>query len=159
MLNKSDMLNIREFEINDAPTVFNWRNEPYIVNLGSLKKGVTWDEHLNWFKNTLKGTDRRAFILQINNTPAGQVRFDRETQDSCFISVYLIEEFSGKGYGIEFIKLGSKKIFSEWKNIKNIYALVKMDNTVGQKAFIKADFIEDKSYQDKGHLLYVLKRT
>lgn len=153
------MLNIREFELSDAQTVFNWRNEPYIVNLGSLKKTVTWDEHLNWFNNTVKGIDRKAFILEINNIPAGQIRFDLETKDSCFVSVYLIQEFSSKGYGVDFIKLGCKRIFSKWEWVKNVYALVRRDNEVGQKAFIKADFIGNYSYEDETHVSYVLTRS
>jgi UDP-2,4-diacetamido-2,4,6-trideoxy-beta-L-altropyranose hydrolase len=156
---EKQMIRLREIEISDVQIVFNWRNDPYIVNLGSLKKTVSWDEHMAWFKKTLTGVDRKAFILEINHMSAGQVRFDMHLENSCLISVYLIKEFSGKGYGIEFIKLGCRKIFSEWGKVKTIYALVRLDNKVGQKAFLKAGFLEDSYFQDENHIRYLIDRS
>ncbi len=150
------MLTIRPLNANDLYLVFNWRNDPEIVNLGSLKRSVTWDEHLIWFNTTLIGLNRKAFILEINDMPVGQIRFDKKAFDSCLISVYLSKVYSGKGYGIEFINLGCKKINSEWDQLKKIYALVRIDNIIGQKAFIKAGFIEDESNQDQNHFSFLL---
>lgn len=150
---------LRKIKFDDAQTVFNWRNEPYIANLGTLKKTVTWEEHVNWLNNTLKETDRKAFILEIDKVPAGQVRFDRQAEEVCVISVYLIKQFWGKGYGIELIKKGCHEIFSEWKEVKSIQALVRRDNETGQKAFIKAGFIENEFLKDENHFCYVLGRS
>src|SRR6476659_5833063 len=111
MLSLMHMIRIRNFEPGDAKIIFQWRNDPYIVNLGSLKKEVTWNEHMVWFNFTLKATSRRAFITEIEGKPAGQIRFDKETEDSCLISIYLIREYSGKGFGLEIMKLGCAKIF------------------------------------------------
>lgn len=151
-------LTIREFKLDDAQTVFKWRNDPYIANLGSLQRTVTWEEHIKWFNTTINGTNRKAFITEVNNLPAGQVRFDKETESACFISVYLIKEFAGNGYGVEFIKLGCKEIFLNWESLLDIYAVVRRDNKVGQKAFIKAGFKEDTVFQDETHFSFVLRR-
>lgn len=157
MLNNLN-LNIRKVNDKDVLTIFNWRNSSYIVGLGSLGLTVTWEEHLNWFNETLKENKRKAFILEVNGKAAGQIRFDQDQQSTCFISVYLSEEFSGRGYGIDFIKQGCTKLFSEWTIIKNICALVKNDNEIGQKAFVKSGFVRDVLFEDDNHLFYILKR-
>jgi len=150
------MIKLRTVTLDDAQTIFQWRNEPYIVNLGSLRKTVIWEEHLSWMKDTVRGINRKAFIIEINNIPAGQIRFDLHSQNSCFVSVYLIKEFAGKGYGIEFIKLGCATIFLQWEQVKIIYALVRRDNEVGNKAFIKAGFLLDTTIEDIEHIGYSL---
>lgn len=152
------MLTIREFRQEDAKLIYNWRNNPYIVNLGSLKKTVTWDEHNDWFKRTLKSETCKAYILEVDNIPAGQVRFDLETESIAFISIYLIENFSNKGLGIPFMELSRQFIFNTWPKLQFIIAIVRKENKIGQRYFLKANFIQDEQYNDLEHFGFSFRR-
>ena len=134
------MIQLRPVKIDDAQMVFEWRNSSFIIAPSTLQRKVTWNEHLSWFKKVVKARDYRMFIIQNEEEPMGQVRFDRK-DDDCKISVYLLEEFIGKGYGIEAIRQGCQTIFKLW-DINEVIAYVRGDNIDGYRAFIKSGFSE-----------------
>jgi RimJ/RimL family protein N-acetyltransferase len=125
--------------MEDAKLVFGWRNDPFIVERGSSQKTVTWNEHTRWFQATVSGLQRRMFIIEIEAEAAGQVRFDRIDDESCVVSAYLLERFTGQGRGVEAIRQGCERIFDEWP-VARILACVRDDNAAGQTGFRKAGF-------------------
>jgi RimJ/RimL family protein N-acetyltransferase len=152
------MLTIKAFRYEDANLIFNWRNDPYIVNLGSLKKTVTCEEHYTWFNRTLISETCKAYILEVDHIPAGQARFDLESESIAFISIYLIEQFSNKGLGIPFMELSCQSIFKTWPNLQSIIAIVRKENKIGQRYFLKANFIQDEQYNDLEHFGFSYRR-
>ena len=158
------MSNFRKMVVEDAPLVYQWRNDPFIMKLGSLQQTVTWEDHFNWIKNTVEGNKRRAFILLKNSTPCGQIRFDAfetdniTTEDSCVVSVYLLEQYTGKGQGVQYLKEVCAAFFQNNLNIKNIYAFVRDDNAAGQKGFEKAGFQKITNNVPEYHRGYIMQR-
>jgi SAM-dependent methyltransferase len=102
---------------------------------------VSWEEHAKWFEATFRENTRKMFIVLVDEEPAGQVRFDRQGDAEAVVSAYLLESFTGKGYGVEAIRLACREILGCW-SIKRILAFVRQDNSAAQKAFSKAGFIE-----------------
>lgn len=92
---------------NDTHLLFQWRNSSFIASLGTLQKKVEWDEHKEWVTRSINSELRKVYIVLINDIPAGQIRFDKSSAHSieCVISIYLIEAFTGKGFGVEVIEL------------------------------------------------------
>ena len=150
-------ITFRLIQKEDAALIFEWRNTPFIASLGSQNRTVSWEEHLSWIENTVCSKTRKAFIILINDEPAGQVRFDKEEpdSDSCVISVYLIEKYTGKGRGVTAIQAGCELIKKEWPDIRSIQANVLKTNTNGQKAFLKAGFIYNPNVDDNKHYNYI----
>jgi RimJ/RimL family protein N-acetyltransferase len=142
VITEMSIIKLKPLDKTDAEIVFQWRNDPFIYNLGTQQKTVEWEEHLKWINDTITNKTRKAFIILIDNIPAGQVRFDRESpgSENCVISVYLIELFTGKGYGIEAIKAGCNEIRKIWSQKLSVFAEVRKDNVNSQKAFVKAGF-------------------
>src|SRR5205823_5518145 len=120
-------LELRPATIDDAQQVFLWRNDSWIVALGSTRQTVSWDEHYAWFRETVAGQDRRMFIILFNGTPIGQVRFDRLEHDTCKISIYLIHDYTGRGLGVIALQQACEEIFCLW-NINHILAWIRVDN-------------------------------
>ncbi len=137
----SHQLRLRPAVPEDAATVFRWRNDPFIVARGSSQRAVTWEEHAKWFGATFRENTRKMFIILLDEEPAGQVRFDRQGEAEAVVSIYLLARFTGKGYGVEAVRLGCCEIIGIWA-IKRILAFVRRDNSAAQKAFRKAGFIE-----------------
>ncbi len=153
-----DDLTIRDYLETDAELLFGWRNDPEIVRLGSLNKMVSWEEHNGWFANLLGSDSKKGYIFSYNAQPIGQVRFDSNTESSCFISIYLIGGYGGKGLGIRFMKMAIDAIFQQWNKLEVIIALVRLDNPIGQKAFLNAGFSPEIQKADDDHKSYVFHR-
>lgn len=150
-------ITLRLVKKEDAALIFEWRNTPFIVSLGSQNRAVSWEEHLSWIENTVCSKTLKAYIILINDEPAGQVRFDKEVLDSdlCTISVYLTEKNTGKGAGVRAIQSGCELIKKEWIRIRFIQANVLETNINGQKAFLKAGFIHNLNNNADKHYSYI----
>ena len=100
------------------------------------------------------------WIVLVNGEPAGQVRFDRVNQEICAITAYLLQRFTGRGWGVEAIRKGCDRLFREWP-CEEIVACVRKDNASARAGFGKAGFVETKEVGrcDAGHFALVLRRS
>lgn len=144
MSSGEETISLRLATMNDLEMVFRWRNDPFILAHGSSQCEVTRDEHEAWFAETIRGIRRRMYIVVRSTEPIGQVRFDREGESDCVISVYLLNEFTGQGWGVDAIRLGCESIFQSW-DVSRVIACVRKDNPRGRGAFLRAGFQENES--------------
>lgn len=157
---QKECIRLRQAVPEDAEMVFKWRNDPFIIARGSSQRTVCWDEHQKWFSETVRGNSRKMFIIQKDDMAIGQIRFDRVDQKTCIVSVYLLEEFTHKGYGRQAIRYGCLEISRVW-DVQEIIACVRQDNPVARAAFIKAGFLEtgDKKVCPEAHFTLSLSRS
>jgi UDP-2,4-diacetamido-2,4,6-trideoxy-beta-L-altropyranose hydrolase len=150
-------ISLRPVGAEDARLLFEWRNNPEIVRLGSSQREVTWPEHEKWFLQSIGSDERCIFIVERDGLAIGQVRFDLARQSECVISVYLANEFTGRGWGIEAITSACEEIFKRWP-IGLVLAQVRIENNTGQSAFRKAGFHEVDGESMPGHRTFQLMR-
>jgi len=139
-------ISLRPVTAADRDTILCWRNDPYIVAKGSSHREVQAEEHRMWFEETIRAERRKMFIVLNQDNPIGQVRFDRERETDCVISVYLLRHFTGKGWGVEAIRVGCNLIFQAW-DVERVIACVRLDNPTGLSAFCKAGFQQTDAAQ------------
>jgi UDP-2,4-diacetamido-2,4,6-trideoxy-beta-L-altropyranose hydrolase len=153
------IISLRPATLDDQDMVFRWRNDPFILTHGSSCREVNQEEHQRWFAETVVGHRRKMFIVLKHANPIGQVRFDRENQQDCVISVYLLREFTGRGWGVQAIRMGCASVFHVW-NVERVIACVRLDNHAGRLAFLKAGFRETESVGicPVGHYSLILSR-
>jgi len=155
---RAETITLRPAMMQDVETVFAWRNSPFIVARGSFQKTVTWEEHLQWFRETVTGSQRKMLIVLVNGQPVGQVRFDRVDDDTMAISVYLIEGHTGRGFGVDAIHVGCDILFSD-SSVARVVACVREDNVEAQSGFCKAGFVPSGTgHCPAGHLTLELRR-
>ena len=65
---------------------------------------IPYETHCNWFKQKLVDAKSTLLIIEIDEVPAGIVRFD-EKEDGAVIGVSIDKDFRGKGLGSKFIKV------------------------------------------------------
>ena len=141
----------------DARLVFQWRNDPFVIEHSSSRSTVEWEEHSAWFEKTLASNDRLVFIVSIGGQAAGLVRFDREDEAQCVISAYLTKPWVGRGLGVPAIRRACERVFEEW-SVRSIIACVLHSNPKGYRAFCSAGFSElDSGVCPEGH--FCLART
>jgi len=154
-----NLVTLRPATLGDLETVFSWRNDPFLVARASSQKTVTWEEHVHWFRETLAGGQRKMLIVLVDGKPRGQVRFDRIDGQTCVISAYLLQEFTGRGLGVEAIRKSCEMLFGDWQAAK-IVACVREDNLAARAGFRKAGFreIAETNLCPPGHFTLVLER-
>jgi len=135
---------LRPAVIGDLEMVFRWRNDPFILSHGSSHREVGWEEHLKWFGETVSNESRRIFIVLEHGNPIGQIRFERINERDCVVSVYLVQEFTGRGYGLRAIRMGCAAIFST-SDVERVVACIRRDNPASRSAFLKAGFRETEA--------------
>jgi len=129
---------LRPINENDRDSVFSWRNTPVIVQGSTSERKVSIEEHDAWFNSLLVNKNSLAFIIETDGQPIGHIRFDKKT-DECIITAYLLEKWTGKGYGVTAIKKACILAQEHWP-IRSITAHVRKDNDVGRIGFLKAGF-------------------
>ena len=140
----------------DRQTVFEWRNDPWIVALSTHQHAIEWADHLRWFERILQSEHHLLFIIESDaGEGMGVIRFDREENDA-EVTIYLLQPFTGKGYGVLALVEGPARAFSHWPILERVTATIREDNPNSVKAFTKAGFVEEN--RQPGIFLMSLKR-
>ena len=153
-------IHLRFATLADAHRVFLWRNDPWIVSLGTTGRGVAWREHYEWFTETIRGDKRLMFIILKNDEPIGQVRVDQRDEDTGEVSIYLLREHTGQGYGVVALRQACHEAFQTW-SIRRILALIRTNNQASQSAFSKIGFepsLQPAGDEPLGHVTFTLLR-
>jgi RimJ/RimL family protein N-acetyltransferase len=144
----------------DRDLVFEWRNNPEIIALGSSQKSVSALEHSDWFGLILRSTSCRLFIILLDNNPIGQVRFEINENNHAEISIFLITGFTGRGLGVVSINQSCRLAFASFQEASYIVAFVRKNNVGSLRAFEKAGFQPDKiGAQRAEHFRLMLSRS
>ena len=149
----ADSISLRPVSPGDKEVIFKWRNTPFLIKYGSSGKGVTWKEHCRWFDSVLKGKNISLFIVEKEGTPVGQVRFDLREKTVYMVSIYLLEEYTGRGIGVDAIRRGLE-LMKRKKSNKKFIAFIKTDNRASRSGFLKVGFDEIKDFKNvpPGHI-------
>jgi UDP-2,4-diacetamido-2,4,6-trideoxy-beta-L-altropyranose hydrolase len=149
---------IRAAHSGDERRLFEWRNDPFVIARTTTQRPVSLAEHISWFRAALQDTNRRLSVIEVCGQPAGAIRFDRVDQQNCVISVYLMQAFTGHGYGTKAIEEASDEISRAWA--VNVIAYVRNDNDAAAKSFERARFREVEADEKcpAGHRAFILAR-
>lgn len=137
-----DDLEFVAVSLDAARLLFELRNDPFIVGLSRSGRPVTWDEHVPWLERCLASPDRhRIYFLKQHGRTIGVLRFDREGEEGASITIFLLQDATGRGLGTEAIRRSCAVMFEAW-NVKKILADVIAGNDRSLRAFRKTGFIE-----------------
>jgi dTDP-4-amino-4,6-dideoxygalactose transaminase/RimJ/RimL family protein N-acetyltransferase len=159
----NERVRLRRAAPEDARLLFDWRNRPEIVELGSQRRTVTWEEHSAWYASVLQERERLVHVIELDGVASGQIRFDREDEQDrdAVVSVYLLAPHTGKGFGVEALRQGCAEVFACWQAAR-VLAFVRADNRASQSGFAKAGFLpigSDAAVEiPEGHVALVLPR-
>jgi RimJ/RimL family protein N-acetyltransferase len=70
------MLFLRNATLDDAQTLFDWRNDPLTRAMSKTSEAVEWEKHLCWLSLRISRQEPHLYIAEINGTPAGTLRID-----------------------------------------------------------------------------------
>ena len=137
-LEKEKFLSFRKATNEDLNLYFKWVNDPD-NRINALSPGiVSFEDHCAWFTKKIAAHDTYLWLLEHNNIPIGQIRFEYEN-NYYIISYYIDAKYRGEGFGLSIVKLGIEKLLQERKNVA-FKAIVKKTNIVSCKIFERLNF-------------------
>ena len=131
--------NIREVKKTDCELLFEWANNSEVRKNAISKELIIFENHVNWFNSKLNSTNSKMFILEFNDVPVGQIRYDKQ-HDDWLIDYSVDSKYRGFGFG----KMLVEKTLDFFKEEK-ISAAVKKENIASENVFKSLKFNETES--------------
>ncbi len=139
-MNTSPHLQLRPAVAADEARLLTWRNDPWILALGSLNRNVTADEHHVWFAKRITNARHPIWVIEIAGEPAGMVRLDPCSDPTVAkVSLYLIRAHCGQGHGRKVLALTAEAATN--LGYRELHASVRQDNVRSQRAFLSAGYL------------------
>ena len=148
-------ITLRRATLDDCRLVWQWSNEKETRQASFSQGLISWEEHVQWFKDKLEDRDHFFFIASNGKkNPLGQLRFSVE-EKKAVVSLSIAAESRNLGYGSEILRIGARKLFHETK-VDEIIAFVKDENQISLRTFQRAGFKKTKESITHGVKSYKL---
>ena len=126
-------LSLRKISNEDCFLLFKWVNDSDVRKNAINQEKIKWKDHKEWFLKKLINSETRIFILEKDNEPVGQIRYDR-IDNYWEISLSIAKKFRGCGFGKSIIDMSRNRVPGP------LIAKVKEENIASQKVFEKLGF-------------------
>ena len=126
----------------DCDLVFSLSNDPLVRACSFNTNPIEYEQHCNWFQKTVTNQNVLFFLVFDGDNFIGQIRFNRESEQSteCVISLTITKEYRGKHIAGKFLELGIDELKKNWYNINSVVAEVKDENTASNALFLREGF-------------------
>ncbi len=132
---------LRVVTAKDRDLIFLWANDAMVRKNSFNIAPIAYDSHCAWFEKRLNSANTAFYILEDNNIPVGQIRYDIEDTIAT-VNYSIAQEYRGNGYGIKIIELGEVLVREALPSVKKIVARVKKENQVSRMIFKRLQYIE-----------------
>ena len=126
----------------DCDLVFSLSNDPLVRSVSFNTKPIEYEQHCKWFAKTVSDNNTLFFLIFDKEHFVGQIRFNRESEQSaeCVISLSITKEYRGKHIAGDCLQLGIEELKKNWYNINSVVAEVKDENTASNALFLREGF-------------------
>ena len=124
---------LRPAKLKDKHILFKWVNSNDSIKFKiKTKKKINFIDHKAWFVERLKDKNTLIWIIENNNIPIGQIRFQLSRDNYYDVDIFIINK-------VRKIGLASKALTKAEKqsNIKPLRAVVKKNNSLSYLFFIR----------------------
>jgi len=139
LLNISQSSVVRRANVNDVELAYKWINDPEVRNNSHSQNEIAFEDHTKWFNNVINRPSTYYYIVENENVPYGQIRFEK-SGDEVVINYLIAPEFRGKGFGQALVQLGIEQVLKDAGSALNIIAYVKTENAASNKIFERLPF-------------------
>ena len=143
-------VSLRPLTVDDGPRVLAWRNSDVVAPFMYGDHQITPVEHELWLQKALTLTDRRFWIIQLEDAPVGLaniLRIDRHNS-RCDWAYYLAEPSTrGRGVGAQVEYLTLRFVF-EVLGLNKLWCEVLIENSAVWHLHESFGFIREALYRD-----------
>ena len=123
-------LTMRPASEQDVDTIYEWANDPVTRSQSWSTEPIVYENHVKWFMNRIKATDRLFYIFFEGDEPVGSVRLDPNGEGILIMSCQIAPSKRGQGYGQTMFKMIDQMVYEAWPDIDTVKltAEVRADN-------------------------------
>lgn len=144
---------LRPATLSDRENLFRWRNHPVVRRYSINSDEIEWERHCDWLAQTLNSQQRLLLIGESERQAVGVLRYD-VAESVALVSIYLIPEKMGQGYGAPLLVAGSQWLKEHHPTLQAIKAEIAPENTASVKVFEKAAYKRLSQPTQQGMLTY-----
>ena len=133
---------IRLVTLEDIDEVFSWKNDPASIQQSLNRKHVTWADHSDWFRRTLKSSNC-CFLMCFSallDRKIGVVRFDIDASVAV-VSINLDPQTRGMGFGFECLSNAIDFFAQNFESVRVIQAKIRINNKISDRIFRRIGFV------------------
>jgi len=123
----------------DCENLYHWRNDEETRRYAFNSEPIDFTTHQRWFIQSLNNPQRILLIGEEQQQPVGVLRYDLQ-KEQAIVSMYLVPQQRGRGYGAELLKRGNDWLRENCLEIKQVTAEVLEKNQISAHIFKKAGF-------------------
>lgn len=139
----SEGLTVRGATLDDARTLFDWRNDPQTRALSRSSDELVYDDHVAWLRGSLERDDRVLLIVTgPDGGQVGTVRWDHEGHDDWEVSITVAPSARGQGLATPML-LAAEEHLAQTADVRSYLAVVHADNEPSRRLFATADYVAD----------------
>ncbi len=129
-------------ELVHSKLIWEWRNDQKTRLMSRQIDLIPWEQHCDWFENSLVNPSRYLYIIKIDSNPFGVARFDliSSANNSFEISINLAPSYRGKGLGSLLLNHVLIRFNKDLPKDKLILAEIKRENNKSNLLFSKYGF-------------------
>lgn len=146
-------IHLRPAALSDREDLFRWRNHPDIRRYSIHPDEIAWERHCEWLAQTLNSECRLLLIGESEGQTVGVLRYDFE-ENTALVSIYLMPEKMGQGYGTPLLVAGSQWLKAHHPTLQAIKAEIAPENTASVKVFERAAYKPLSQPTQQGMLTY-----
>lgn len=144
--NKSG-LSFRPAFKDDLFIYFQWVNDLEVRKQSLNTQSILWAEHSKWFRNRIKSKNCLMKVLEVNNLPVGQIRFEINNHIA-YVAYSLDSYVRGRGWAKQLVQMGISHVMNEFPQVKTVQAIVKSENFKSKLIFKKLGFKKVKKHKN-----------
>ena len=148
---------VRPARLSDAKLLWQWANDPTVRANSFHPEPISLDEHIKWYSEKLASPDTRIWILELNQVPVAQIRYDRVDTDTAEIGFSVVPDYRGRGLGTQTLVLTSSMACREL-GVKRLKGVAFRSNEASVRAFTKAGFEHVGQEQISGKPCHIFVR-
>jgi len=152
-----DRLQVRCARFQDAELLWQWANDPTVRANSFRPEPILLDGHIRWYREKLASPDTRIWILELDQVPVAQIRYDRVHADTAEIAFSVVPDYRGRELGIRALVLTSGMACREL-GVKRLKGVVFSSNEVSVRTFAKAGFERVGQERVSGRLCHIFVR-
>jgi len=132
-------LGLRRASLEDAELLWQWANDPIVRSNSFNSSAIPMGNHLDWLKKKLASDNTVIYILETDQTPVAQIRYDRGEKECATISFSVAAGYRGKGLGEKTLLLSAKRACRAL-GVRQLKGAVIEYNEASKRTFVKAGF-------------------
>ncbi|MGH7931135.1 MAG: GNAT family N-acetyltransferase, partial [Candidatus Binatia bacterium] len=106
-------ISVRLALVHDASLLWQWANDPVTRSNSFNTERISWEVHRSWYEKKLTSPDCRLWIMELENLPVGQIRYDRIKADTAQISFSVAPFVRSRGLGTLLLEMTPPMAVSE----------------------------------------------